>query len=44
MRKPELDRDYALIKVYKCWHCDYYAAFSMRMVEHIKRDHPETLR
>ena len=44
MRQPKLDRDYALIQVYKCWHCyDTYEMMS-DIILHIKTEHPQTLK
>lgn len=43
LRDPELDKDYALVKAYKCWHCDFYSGFGDTMTDHIKEKHPETL-
>ncbi len=42
MRKPELNRDYALIQVYKCWHCDFTNDMNSNIVRHIREEHPET--
>ena len=44
MKKPKLNRDYALVKAYKCWHCDFYSGFEAIMSDHIEKEHPETLR
>ena len=43
MREPELNRDYALVSVYKCWHCDLFEGFGEPMADHIKEKHPEKL-
>jgi hypothetical protein len=44
MRKPELNRDYRLIRSYKCWHCDFFSGFTSKITSHIKETHPETLK
>ena len=43
MREPEINKDYALVRVYKCWHCDYMNGFTSNIEGHIKEKHPETL-
>lgn len=44
MRKPVLNRDYALIKAYKCWHCNFYCGIEQAMADHVTEIHPETLK